>query len=174
MKNSLNEEFKNNCGEDINSILNKVEEHLPNLHDWQFNNGAIFEEEKKILLKSIVNDDNQKIGNQVVIDIKGEKPCKYNLTIAGNLVCLNMSYLNNDTNVEELYSVCLNDNIVGRFCCLNIESAISGYQEHIDLKTNKTETISSEKNIIENDTLDNIMDSLKNKNLKKKNVRTRK
>lgn len=174
MKNSLNEEFKNNCGEDINSILNKVEEYLPNLHDWQFNNGAIFEEEKKILLKSIVDDDNKKIGNQIIIDIKGEKPCKYNLTIADNLVCLNMSYSNNNTNVEELYSVCLNDNTIERFCCLNIEGVISGYQEHIDLKNSKIEVISSEENIIENDTLNNIMNILKENNLKKKNVRTRK
>lgn len=174
MKNSLNEEFKNNCRDDINSILNKVEGHLPNLHDWQFNNSAIFEEERKILLKSILDDNEQKIGNQVIIDIKGERPCKYNLTIAGNLVCLNKSYSNNDTNIDELYSVCLNDNIVERFCCLNIEGVISGYQEHIDLKNGKTEVISSEEGIDKNDTLDNIMDILKNNNLKKNNVRTRK
>ena len=67
MKNIL--KYSNKYRNDINDILNEVFKYLPKLKDWYLEQSVIFDDNKKVLFKALRNDQNEKIGNQIIIDI---------------------------------------------------------------------------------------------------------
>ena len=86
---------------DINDILEEVFKYLPKLKDWYLEQSVIFDDNKKVLFKALRNDQNEKIGNQIIIDIFLDTIYNYNLIMQNDLVKLTKIYQEKDKLIKE-------------------------------------------------------------------------
>ena len=168
MKNILKD--SNKYRNDINDILNEVFKYLPKLKDWYLEQSVIFDDNKKVLFKALRNDQNEKIGNQIIIDILLDTIYNYNLIIQDDSVKLTKIYQEKDKLIKETKKITINDDEITRKCVLNVNNCKTKYEETYSFKDD--ESIISINDSYIKDTCDKSLDEIikKMKNIKNKTL----
>ena len=105
MKNKLSLEFKNNCYNDVEEIFKEIEDFMPNIEIWQMYQSVVFDDNKKILCRAILDEKDKCVGHQIKIDVYLDTLYKYRLNILENSIELNKSYTIDNILHEELFKV---------------------------------------------------------------------
>lgn len=111
LKSVFNEEFLNYCQNDINDILNETIDILPNLEVWQLNKSVIFDDNKKILSKPILDENRKVLGYNINIDAFLDTLYHYKLVLKENSISLFKRYTVDNEFIEEIYKCELKDKI---------------------------------------------------------------
>ncbi len=157
----MKQSFKSICKKDIVEILSIIDEHLPKLEKWYFDQSIIYEKNKRIICRSIKDYENNKIGNEIRVHINDTKNVFYCLRYKDNSIYL----LEKDGYNTKMIYVTLNDIIIKRQIEINNEIGKSIYK--------KEYCVLNENDLLEYETSESLNDVLNNLN-KKDKVRKRK
>lgn len=140
MKNSFNEDFIKYCGCDIEEIFNEVKELLPELEIWQLKQSVILDDDKKVLCRSILDDNKKCIGYKISIDAILDTVYKYRLTMLENSILLTKNYFLDGDFIQELYK----SELLG----VNIKRSVSYQENKRYLKYNESSDITSKSDMV--------------------------
>lgn len=139
MKNKLSLEFKNNCFNDIEEIFKEIGDFMPEIEIWQMNQSALFEDNKKILCRAILDNNDRCIGHQIKIDVYLDTLFKYRLNILENSIELNKSYVIDSILIEEFFKVQQEKEIIKRVYIYQEGDKYLKYNETYDTGRTKEE-----------------------------------
>ena len=157
----MNQKFKNICEKDIIKMICMIEKQLQNIEKWYFNQSIIYEDNKKIICRSIKDNENYKIGNEIRIHINEDKSIYYFLKYKDKSIY----FLEKEGSKTKMIYVALNDIIVKRQIEITNAQEKNSYKEEYCVLNNKDiEKYNNSKS------LEEIINSLKTKsNLRKRN-----
>lgn len=126
MKKYLKKEFMETCKTDIEYICGEVYSLLPEVEDWQLEKSVIFGEDRKILSQLINDDNGNKIGYKIDIDIMSDRLYNYEFISLEDIISLTKSYVVDDIHIIESKSVSMEDGLIIRKCsCASEEKEVS-------------------------------------------------
>ena len=103
MKESMNNEFISLCKTDIDAVLSNIKEYVPDLKEWQLNQSAILEADKKVLCKATYDEDNNKDGYRIDICLQDDET--YTVFCKDNSLRLEKNYFEGFISVTEIMEV---------------------------------------------------------------------
>lgn len=146
--------FRFLCQKDINQIYEVVEEYLPDCDVDRLTQSIIYEEDRKIICRTIKNKDNEKVGKELIIQVY-ETGDIYRIKDKED--CIKYEKINKNT--KEKIKIILDEYTIKRCFLYNKEGAVSTLEETYNLDS-KDEF----NNYLDSDSIEQCMYKLKNKN----------
>ena len=129
----MNQSFRSICEKDIIEVLSMFEKYLPNLEKWYFNQSIIYEDNKKIICRSIKDNENYKIGNEIRIHVIENKSIYYFLRYKDKSIY----FLEKEGSNTKMIYVALNDILVKRQIEITNKQEKNSYKEEYCVLNNK-------------------------------------
>ncbi len=117
-----------NCiyNKDVNNMLSTIDKHIPKLDNWYLNQSIVFEDDKRIVFKSITKDDKN-VGNRVSVIFNNED--KIDFIRLNNCITLSKRYIKDNSSVCEYMSVLVCDDVAYRNVVYSVDNEEYSYCE---------------------------------------------
>ena len=129
----MEKDFKIICKKDIDEIITIINEYLPSLEKWHLEQSAIFEENKRIICKSIKDRNNIKIGYDIRIHINGDQNVFVHFRYTNNSIFLIKKMWIDKNHITLNMNVSLINNEIIRKISIKDENGNSSYDESYDV-----------------------------------------
>ena len=130
---NMGKDFKNICKKDIEEMLKIINVYLPDLEEWNLEQSAIFEDDKRIICKSVKDNKNNKLGYDIRIHITDDNNSFYHFRYMHNNVFLIKKTWNNDKVSTEGVCVLLNNNEITRIVKIQSNEKIALHEKKYNI-----------------------------------------